>query len=237
MSNQHDWSDDSQFDRLVDGELTGDEYEMFLRSLDDRPDGWRRCAVAFLESQALGQEFRTLRGELEEVPSFVERARPSRPASGIGRLVVAAAASFVVAFGLGVWWRSDLRPLPEAGPALVSDETPWSGVGTEMAPDRAVKPAMARTGPEAPPDRMTLVVDRGDGQSDGFNMPIYSEDDAYAWWMMEQSSLPVQIERDLRQAGYQIETRREWTPVELQDGRRVVFPIDELQVRPVSNTY
>ena len=37
--------DDTKFDRLVDGELTTDEYREMLTTLDEEPGGWRRCAM------------------------------------------------------------------------------------------------------------------------------------------------------------------------------------------------
>jgi hypothetical protein len=39
-------------DRLVAGELTEVERRELLLSLESEPDGWRRCALAFLEDQA-----------------------------------------------------------------------------------------------------------------------------------------------------------------------------------------
>ena len=45
-----------QLNRLVDGELSGAEYQRLLESLESAPDGWRRCALAFLESQALSRD-------------------------------------------------------------------------------------------------------------------------------------------------------------------------------------
>src|SRR5262245_7197050 len=52
MNHEIQDNDDVLFDRLVDGELSADERRHFLTSLDDRPDGWRRCAIAFLEAQS-----------------------------------------------------------------------------------------------------------------------------------------------------------------------------------------
>ena len=43
----------SQIDCLVDGELAQVERREVLISLDHDPDGWRRLAMAFLESQAI----------------------------------------------------------------------------------------------------------------------------------------------------------------------------------------
>ena len=55
--------DDAQFDsseqidRLVDGELPPTEYRRLLVELDQRPGGWKRCALGFLEAEAWRGEF------------------------------------------------------------------------------------------------------------------------------------------------------------------------------------
>ncbi len=45
-----------ELDRLVDGRLSDDEYRQLLCQIDADPDGWRHCAMAFLEHQALQKE-------------------------------------------------------------------------------------------------------------------------------------------------------------------------------------
>ena len=45
--------DDHRFDLLADGELSEAQRRELLAGLDDEPGGWRQCATAFLEAQAL----------------------------------------------------------------------------------------------------------------------------------------------------------------------------------------
>src|SRR5688500_12364420 len=40
-----------ELDLLADGELGDDRRRELLSRLDEQPDGWRRCAMAFLEAQ------------------------------------------------------------------------------------------------------------------------------------------------------------------------------------------
>src|SRR5438105_30021 len=47
--------DPQVFDRLVDGELADGERREVLETLERQPDGWRQCALAFLEAQTWGQ--------------------------------------------------------------------------------------------------------------------------------------------------------------------------------------
>jgi hypothetical protein len=51
---------DVNLDRLVDGEMDDAEYRQFLQGLEDHPDGWRRCAMSFLEQQALQRDLRQI---------------------------------------------------------------------------------------------------------------------------------------------------------------------------------
>ncbi len=60
MPNHEDEFNNQLLDRLVDGELSDADYRITLHRLDEAPDGWRRCAVSFLEQQALRQELQQL---------------------------------------------------------------------------------------------------------------------------------------------------------------------------------
>ncbi len=60
MPNYEDKINNQLLDRLVDGELSDADYRITLHRLDEAPDGWRRCAMSFLEQQALRQELQQL---------------------------------------------------------------------------------------------------------------------------------------------------------------------------------
>ena len=49
--NIHPATPERQFDLLVDGELSEADRRALLLQLEHEPDGWRRCALAFLEAQ------------------------------------------------------------------------------------------------------------------------------------------------------------------------------------------
>ncbi len=55
--------DDLQLDMLVDGELSEEERREVLLRLDSEPDGWRRCALAFLEAQSWREAMRSVSDE------------------------------------------------------------------------------------------------------------------------------------------------------------------------------
>src|SRR5262245_44335403 len=101
-------------DRLVDGELDGEERRKLLARLDATPDGWKRCALAFLEAQAWR--------EVLKAPSPVRARRPI-----VSPRRLALAASLLAAFGAG--WLAHPRPAEKNAPMTaaarpVEDESP-----------------------------------------------------------------------------------------------------------------
>ncbi|MEC8556288.1 MAG: hypothetical protein VXZ82_14860 [Planctomycetota bacterium] len=69
-------------DELVAGNLHGEQYRRVLKALDEQPDGWKECAMAFLQEQALKRELRVLVAD-DEIwnPNRKSRAIVETPAS------------------------------------------------------------------------------------------------------------------------------------------------------------
>lgn len=69
-------------DELVAGNLHGEQYRRVLKALDEQPDGWKECAMAFLQEQALKRELRVLAAD-DEIwnPNRKSRAIVETPAS------------------------------------------------------------------------------------------------------------------------------------------------------------
>src|SRR5262245_63838523 len=65
MNRQDESSMGTRLERLVDGEMSPEEYRALLASLDEEPGLWRQCALAFLEAQALRQELGTVHRGLD----------------------------------------------------------------------------------------------------------------------------------------------------------------------------
>jgi hypothetical protein len=113
--------DDTFFDLLADGALGEEERRALLLRLDRHPDGWRRCALAFLESQAWG-----------EAMSVPAAARPGAAAGAPGKALARGRAPLLIAAGLlasfaagllasGRWHDRSTEPAaamrPEAAPS------------------------------------------------------------------------------------------------------------------------
>ncbi|MEI8375561.1 MAG: hypothetical protein WCJ35_22295 [Planctomycetota bacterium] len=99
----HKTTPEHQFDLLVDGELSEADRRALLVQLEHETDGWRRCALAFLEAQCWKAEL----GQI--VPSAAQepvRTEPISQAEPIGRrqswrqyaaTMLTVAASFLIA--------------------------------------------------------------------------------------------------------------------------------------------
>lgn len=216
-------------DLLVDGELNDTQRRELLKSLEHQPDGWRRCAMAFLEAQSWRGEMRQL------LPSAAERSAPaeeSRPAtapaaapparraprsSGRWATPMAMAAGFLVALVLGTQIR------------LGSHDSPGRN-GTDQA-DRAQS---ARS--NDPWHMVTLTGQDSSGNRQSVQLPAREEKSLDpSWWQPGSPAIPEDVRRALQASGHQIRQSRQFLPVPMQDGRRLVVPVDQVDVDYVGN--
>jgi hypothetical protein len=129
--------DASQIDLLIDGELSPEARRALLARLDASPDGWRRCALAFLEAQAWRESFSEAASEAPAAPPIVAiRPRRLHVAPWLAR-----AAVVLAAFAVG--WAVH-RPRVEAARTLF--------VQRPLNPATAnhLKPPVPRVVPERP---------------------------------------------------------------------------------------
>ena len=211
---------EGQLDRLVDGELSNDERRAVLESLENEADGWRRCAIAFLESQAW-------QAALSETATPTTPARPApRKAPTRERtsfsMWVALAVVIVLAFGLGV--ATERWPLAVNERPLIVREAP------NNRPPRNIQ--------DSKNDSLTLVVDGENGQPRQLDIPIADDIQAGSQWFQRDESREEQVflREQLRQSGRRVTARdRFWVPVETHDGERYVVPIEQWRLGPVSH--
>jgi hypothetical protein len=220
-----------RFDRLVDGELNEAERRELLARLDSEPSGWRRCALAFLESQCWRETLGPIaRQDLPMIsaqkPSLSSRSRWHN------RMVtmLAMATCFLFVFSVvshlqknGLERSGSTGDIASSRPIHIVPTLP-SNKAAEMSPQT---PAATN------PWRMVTVAAPA-GES--LKVPAIERNNIDQQWL---SNLPPAIPEDVRQAfsrtGHQIEQHRELVPVSLQDGRRAVVPVDQVDIHYVGN--
>lgn len=284
-------------DRLVDGELTDDEQRALLARLEESSDGWRRCALAFIEARCWARDLVGLVGEPSETqsaprglaqpelaprelaqPELAPRGSAPREAAlrgpaasaplespaarvsqvtAIGRpapawyrpsagTLLAMAASFLVALGIGGWmrgvWptgndpRTSLARLEGSGQDATSDVVPSEPFAvdrqnSELA-DLAAAALRSSSNPiyDEPTDVWLAASDRhwddpdewseADGLGDG-ERPS-SHDDMLA---------------ALRELGHRVERHRELWNLSVGDGRVWLMPVERIDVQYVGDSY
>ena len=234
---------DQLLDQLVDGELNASEYRSFVKSLDEHADGWRRCGLAFLESQAWRQDISAVRAS--EAPPGTS---PVRPARGWNHAVIrwsAVAASWLVALSIGIWWpwpKSEiLRQFdpfvagnrPPVLPPLVAPGLRGDIVRPTMA-DKSGAPSGESLAGRQPAGEVEFVMaaNGGDWQT-STRLPLRSFDqDQTGEASRDFWSEPQVVER-LRQSGRKVNRQQEMVPFVLPDGRQILMPVEKVEVKPV----
>jgi hypothetical protein len=228
--------DDRIFDRLVDGELSDADRKVLLESLDTMTEGWRRCAVAFLEAQAWrdglrqflrGPALKTVASEpvATAVPAGHDLLRSRRRAM----TWLAIAASLMLAVTFAITQRRG--PEQPASSDLAVETNPASPIEV-ISPESA--PAQANVG-----DMLTFWVRDESGQSRPLRVPLVDADPLdRELGVSFQSGLPDRVRSQLQDRGYQVQSKRRYAPFTLENGRRMIVPVEDTKIVPVSqNVY
>jgi hypothetical protein len=190
--------DDRLIDRLVDGALSDAERRRVLNRLDAEPDGWRRCALAFLEAQSWSEALGPLvtRESAVRVVPVQERRR-----FGVLRRMrsfAAIAAGLLAAFAVG-----------------------WSV--------RGIQPAGAPDGAHGKPVNRVMVQAPSPAVFE--KPPVDPRPEPIRTSSPSAAPLPGPVVRAWERRGYQVQRSQRQVSMQLQNGRRVAVPIDEVQLR------
>jgi hypothetical protein len=243
---------DELIDRIVDGELTPAELSAAVDRLDREPDGWKRCALAFLEAQCWRESVRVIpqptQLPVDSHASFIPLATmPSsqEPGRWLRRAIVAAtvAASFVLGW-VGHTWRPLIAPVhssPGQTQPIAARQSRDSEASPLVDPPRPPRTSSDQRREDRMPPNLnetvrevaTLLIGSDYAQAE---VPILAGPGINAEWVRNQP--PPVSEREeiiLQRLGYQVDQRRRLITTTLADGRRVTVPIDQVQIRYTGN--
>jgi hypothetical protein len=239
MSASHPTNDD-RFDRLVDDELSEPERSRLLESLDQQPDGWRRCALAFLEAQCwregLGDLFRRPKppAPQETIPSSPTQKSGRSPAGrrwslqSVAAMAMGLVACFLLAVGATHYWHDG----GTAGPSGGITATDMVKSGPQTAP--------LVPGPSAYPDRSTpwqMVGLPTGGDNGTMVIPAKQRDRWDDRWMQNlPSAMPENVRQALERTGHRVLQQREVIPVQMDDGRVLFVPVEQMEIQSTQQT-
>ncbi len=204
-----------ELDRLVDGELEGGEYQELLRRLDAAPDGWKQCALAFLEAQALRHDLAGLTREAapHKAPSSTVRAASMIP-SWFWPLAVAACLLGMLAMQPTKNQRPSSQTAPPSPPPLAA---------RDQSPDNT---PVANSQPDG---HLVLTVDDGSKPAGReLSIPVYSPAN---YPQDDPNQMSPELQDFLKKRGGVVGAERIWQHVE-NEGQVYLVPIDRYFVRP-----
>jgi hypothetical protein len=232
------------FDRLVDGELSESNRTELLNSLDQEPDGWRRCALAFLEAQCWKKELGGLRQAMPAVQAPVSsavaaRLRPTKRRSspiGLAGTLTAMAATFLLFLGAGIVWQHSGNRLGNffgAGSNQIASNKDGQAI-TQSGSQTAV----AQTDSQPKNWQWVRLSPAGSTNTgESVRLPALERDRMDQQWLQSlPSPIPQSVVQALEHSGYQVRRQQELMPMPLKDGRQLVVPVDRVQLQYVGNT-
>jgi hypothetical protein len=225
-----------ELDRLVDGELSLTQQRALFDRLQSEPDGWRRCALVFLEQQAV---VAALRGAGDA--SSGQSGATSEQANSASPLVMA---------GPAAEWPNALsscprRPWPTLIAVLLAGLVgtlggySWRPSAIQRERPQATRPSVEQTVPETdsledPPPAVFVRFGRATNQGQ-LELPLMRWADwrNHPDWLAE-SAVPRELDGQLRQTGHAVSRSWRYFPVRLSDGREAVVPVEQVELRRVS---
>jgi hypothetical protein len=234
-----DYDTDEMLDRLIDGELSPDDRRRVLVALETSVDGWRRCALGFVEAQTWRGEMRQLVGDggnVVQVDSppvgqslrdcqnqLPERLVNQHDNNRHGLSWLAMAAGLMFAFALG--WRVHA---PQGAPGF---DQPLA-----MAPPLET-PANR---PAAGDDAVTLVLNDSQGAQHRVEVPLVEARNLGGGFAEAPGWAPSSaLRRTLDAQGVNLKTRRRYAPLYFEQQNQIVpmvVPVDDAYVTPVNST-
>ncbi len=220
-----------KIDLLVDDELGGIDRKLLIDRLDATPDGWRLCALAYMEAQILRNSMVQLAGHAgkPKTKTRPKRLLPRNTRPNWAFPVLRWAASFLAVFAIGA-------AAGAAGERVLALRTP--AAKERSAPRIDHDQALAKAEP-APLLRQSGTVTLSEsaenvlsGKAPLLSGPGVNED----WLNTGRVGIPDSVQAYWEQRGYELQENRQVVSVDLDDGSRLAIPINQVNFQFVGRT-
>jgi hypothetical protein len=224
-------------DRLVDGELGQQEQRQLLVALEAEHEGWRRCALAFVEAQSWKQELQLM--SCQPDPAACDRHASSKQFTSKSTIVIRQsshwflmAACLLLAFALGVGtrdlWRGQNREQVANHPSkpIANEQLVANAAWNVNHGNESVNPTQWQA--------LKVTIPSADGQSEQtMEVPLVEGNEQKLQSLLADQSpvLPAVTRQMLETSGNEVSEHRTYYPVKLDDGRHAVLPMDYVEVR------
>jgi hypothetical protein len=179
--------------------------------------------------------------------------------SGALPTMLAMAASFLIALGVGIQWQHMRHQGGASGtPGMLASNqaaqgyrpslVPSSLVSTSLVPTSLVPSvtATAAAGLRAVPapatgpggwQMVTVSMPKGpQGGQEAIELPAVERDSIDEAWLRNlPAAMPADVLQALERTGHRVQQHRDLVPVEMNDGRRLVVPVDRVEIHYVGD--
>jgi len=121
---------------------------------------------------------------------------------------------------------------------MVAASQQAGGPGAAAEPPEKLGPvAPLSTGsPTSPWQMVTLSAPEGSGKIAPVRLPARAHDHLDPQWLKDlPQAMPDDVRQALERTGHQVRQHRELLPLPMEDGRRLVVPVDQVDVHYVGN--
>ena len=222
-------------DLFAEGELESDAHQELFRNLDQDPTGWKRCALALMETQALKRSIRQIdfpgSAEKTSPPLKPISLRPERKQRLLKTAKWATAATLFITIGLmaGRYW-------PNTSQNLVDSRVQTNaGYQHPLAQELAQKDRALRLQFE----KATQAIGISDGRLIAF-LGTYHDEKSQVFPIIEseqlaqqlagvsEPKLPKTVEQELARKGWKVDSQKQFVSIPQRNGDRKTIPIGML---------
>ena len=204
-----------EIDRMVDGELDRDEQRGLLVRCEER-NGWRELALAYVQAQALRDDLKTYVEDAAQKPASTSQPQNESVPWSPWALAAAIMLSLGMGYGLGTWWQGEAGVAP--APLVADSNIP---VNDDVAKDDLPKPI------EAPETMQFMVSNPSTNEWHSIDLPIVKASELGPGWEEElRRPIPDELVQQMQDRGYRLRQTQTITPVRMQNGQRVLVPMD-----------
>jgi hypothetical protein len=260
MTNSTQILNQTELDRLVDGELSDVERRDVISRCASTPDGWRRCALAFLEAQEFRQSFASIDQIAAERPT-TSRPKPVEHRAGTAMIEAIpirrsqwpiVAGAILLSFVAGLATSRAMTLNDSIGPTALQGSKTEDGKpfdpnegrqnlttqerATDLSVPNVEQQPLDHEGLHNGEVRIVGLVRIADESANAANyvMPVYAGDKLDQNWL-KKMPLPYSEDqiRKLKREGYNVEQRRQLMQVTLADGQNLAIPFGTVQLHYV----
>jgi hypothetical protein len=225
--------------KMVDDELTAQQERQLLQFLDQQPQYWRVCALAFVSERALRRGSRSWvlhqQRETSSAPapathsSVQTKATSGSPLAERIRWATAIAAALMLGLVIRDYWPHDFGSSNTTKPNPIVNNPP-----TLPAPENS-------TDTEFPRGVRMQFVNNNNEPGETVDVPLVpvshvDERMLQSWQQSTDLNLPAAFLQQLEQEGQVVRQQNSWMQIQLPNGQQALVPIQRLQILPRSSS-